>query len=210
MVNEVQVIEEFFLASHAPQTIGRLSVITGVAGFCTLTLVILAAAFGRSFGRFGDAMGAVTAVLSAGLGMLLFPEHRALEPQLASIAFGLVVLGGFIAAFGSVLAATEAASWFLAQLYVAAGSALIGSWLIMVNVAGDVANTFPNRAVNIGILAGAVMVLGLGAIPGILLSANAERSAPWISRYIGRAGYLGWFLLYPVWCIWFGVSRLPR
>jgi hypothetical protein len=61
-----------------------------------------------------------------------------------------------------------------------------------------------------GFLAGAVMMLGIAAFPGILLSANTERSAPWISRYIGRAGYLGWLLLYPIWCIWFGVSRLPR
>jgi hypothetical protein len=203
-------IEEFFLASHAPQTIGRLAIATGVAGFGALALVILAAAFGRAFGRFGDAIGALTAVLSAGLGMLLFPEHRALEPQFASIAFGLAVLGGFIAAFGSVLAATEAASWFLAQLYVAAGSALIGAWLIMINIAGEAAHTFPNRAVNMGILAGAVMILGIAAIPGILLGASSERSAPWISRYVGRAGYLGWLLLYPIWCIWFGMSRLPR
>jgi hypothetical protein len=203
------VIEEFFLASHAPQTIGRLAIGTGLAGFAALALMILAAAFGRSFGRFGDTLGALSAVLSAGLGMLLFPEHRGLAPQLASIAFGLVVFGGFIAAFGSVLAATEAASWFLAQLYVAAGSSLIGAWLIMVNLAGDAAHTFPNRAVNMGMLAGAVMILGIAAIPGILAGANTERSAPWISRYIGRAGNLGWLLLYPLWCIWFGVSRLP-
>ena len=201
-------IEELLLSSHAPQTIGRFAIATGIAGFSALVLLILAAAFGRSFGRLGDVMGALTAVLSAGLAMLLFPEHRALESQLAFAAFGLAVVGGFIAAFGSVLAATEAASWFLAQLYGAAGCALIGAWLIMVNMAGDAANTFPNRAVNIGLLAGAVMVLGIAAIPGIVLGANTERSAPWISRYIGRAGYLGWTLLYPLWCIWFGVSRL--
>lgn len=202
-------IEEFFLASHAPQTIGRLAIATGAAGFSALVLMILAAAFGRFFGRLGDTVGILAAVLSAGLGMLLFPEHRDLEPQLASIAFGLAVLGGFIAAFGSVLAATEAASWFLAQLYVAAGSSLIGAWLIMVNLSGDAAHTFPNRAVNMGMLAGAVMILGIAAIPGILSNASTERSAPWISRYIGRAGYLGWLFLYPLWCIWFGVSRLP-
>lgn len=203
-------IVEFLLASHAPETIGRLAIATGIAGLSALAFMILGAAFGRTFGVLGDGLGALTAVLSAGLAMMVFPEHRAVEPQYAMIAFGLAVLGGFIAAFGSVLAATEAATWFLAQLHVAAGCALIGAWLILINLAGDASDTFPNRAVNMGLLAGAVMLPGLAAIPGILMQTDSERSAPWISRTVGRAGYLGWTLLYPIWCVWFGVSRLPR
>jgi hypothetical protein len=173
-----------------------------------LVFAILASVFGRAFGRIGDALVALTAVLSAGLAMLLFAEHRLIESQLALISLGLALAGGAIAAFGSVLAATEATNWFRAQLYVAAGYALMGVWLIILNISADAVDSFPNRAVNMGILAGAVMALGFAAIPGIVLGADSERSAPWLSRVVGRAGYLGAQALYPLWCIWLGISRL--
>lgn len=201
---------EFFLHNYAPSTIGWTAMAAGAAGMAALTLAILAPIVDRAFGRVGDGFSVLTAILSAGLSMLLFPEHYSREPQLAWIGFSLALLGGFLAAFGSVLAATGAANWFLAQLYVATGYGLMGVWLVILNVSARTWNTFPHRALNIGVLAGAVMTLGITAIPGVLGSGDSEGSTPWISRYVGRAGYLGWLVLYPVWCIWLGLSRLPH
>ena len=201
---------EFFLHQYAPSTIGRVALAAGAAGMAALALAVLAFVFDRAFGRFGDGVSVLTSVLTAGLSMLLFPEHYSREPQLAWMAFSLALLGSFLAAFGSVLAATGAASWFLAQLYVATGYGFLGIWLVILNISARAVNTFPHRAVSIGLLAGAVMALGITAIPGILGGGDSEASAPWLSRYVGRAGTLGWLVLYPLWCIWLGLLRLPH
>lgn len=201
-------IEPFLLAVYPPQTIGALAVAGSAAGFTALAFAVMAFALGRTFGRISDALVALAALLNVGLAMVLLPEHRVGEPQLALIAFSLALLGGFVAAFGSILAATGAASWFLAQLYVAAGNALLGIWLVMLNVWAGGADAFPNGVVTIGVFAGSVMALGMGAIPGILVGADSEQSAPWISRYVGRAGNLGWLILAPLWCAWLGRSLL--
>jgi len=187
---------------------GWLAVITGATGIGALVTAVLAFVFGRTFGRVGDVLVTITTLLTAGLAMLLYPEFRAFDAQLASIAFGLALVGASTAAFGSLLAATGATTWFLAQLYVSCGFSLVGFWLLIMNASARSLNSFPNRAINIGILAGAVMVLGVAAIPGALARSASEHSAPWISRYIGRAGYLGWLVLYPLWCIWLGISRI--
>lgn len=201
-------IQALFAEASPAATVGVVALATAAAEFLALIFAVLAFAYGRTFGRIHDVLGGVAAVLSAGLAMLLFTEQRAFNTQIAPLAFGIAVLGGFVAAFGSVLAATEAASWFLAQLFAAAGNGLIGIWLIALSVTAQAAHTLPNRVVNLGMFAGAVMALGIAAIPGILMGAETEDRAPWISRYVGRAGELGCLLLYPLWCLWLGLSRM--
>ena len=149
----------------------------------------------------------LAAVLTAGIAMLLFPQHRLIEEQLALVAFVLALVGAFIAALGAVAAVTSAVSWFLAQLYVASGYALIGLWLLIVTISGGDALNLPHRVVNMGWFAGVVMALGLAALPGLLMRNEDEQTAPWLIRSIGRAGNLGWLLLFPLWCIWLGISK---
>ncbi|MFH1184016.1 MAG: hypothetical protein V1755_03120 [Chloroflexota bacterium] len=201
-------IEPLSLLAYPSATIGWLAIAAGVAGFAALTLAILSFLFGKPFALFDDVLIGLTALLSAGLGMLLFPEHRPQDEQLAQVGLALSVLGGCVAAFGSVLAATGVANWFLAQLYVAAGNALSGIWLIILNRSAGAVAAFPNGVVTVGIFAGAVMAQGIAAIPGILAGSESERAAPWISRTVGRAGKLGSLVLFPLWCIWLGRALL--
>ena len=121
--------------------------------------------------------------------------------------FVLALVGAFIAALGAVAAATSAVSWFLAQLYVASGYALIGLWLIIITISGGDALSLPHRVVSMGWFAGVVMALGLAALPGVLRRTETEQAAPWLIRNIGRAGNLGWLLLFPMWCLWLGISK---
>lgn len=196
------------LADFAPWTIGRLAFVIAAIEALALLFGLLSMAYGRAFGCVYDILIGMGAILTAGLAMLLFPEQRLIDEQFALIGFGLALLGAFVAGLGSVLAATEAVSWFLAQLHVAAGYALIGLWLVLLNYWAGPAHIFPNRAVNMGLFAGAVMALGATAIPGVLMRSEDESTAPWMSRYVGRAGNLGWLLLFPIWCLWLGLSRL--
>jgi hypothetical protein len=162
----------------------------------------------RAFRGLDDALVGVAAILGAGIAMLYFPLMSVQEPQLGLVGLGLAVLGAFTVAFGSALALTGAASWFAAQLRVSTGNACLGMWLIILNRWGDATDTLPNPVITMGMFAGAVMLLGIAAVPGLLMGSTTERNAPWISRYIGRAGNLGALLLYPLWCIWLGRSLL--
>jgi hypothetical protein len=148
------------------------------------------------------------AILTAGLAMLLFPQYWAIDEQLTQVAFVLVLAGAFLAALGAVAAFTSASSWFLAQLYVASGYALIGLWLLFITIYAAEAMKLPHRVVNMGWFAGVVMALGLPAIPGLLMRTEDEQHAPWLIRYVGRSGNLGSLLLFPLWCIWLGFSKL--
>ena len=197
-------VDPFELHSYSHFTIGTLAIITGAVGLTALPFALLHFSLGRSFWRLDDALVGLTALLSAGLAMVLFPDQRPLDPQLALIAFGLAIAGGFVAAFGAVLSITESASSFLAQLYISAGFALLGGWLFVLNWLAGPADAFPNGIITVGLFTGAVMALGAAALPGIVMHADDERTAPGISRYIAGAGSLGWSLVFPLWCIWLG------
>ena len=201
-------IVSLFLHQYSPGTIGWTAIAAGVMGFAALCLAILNFIFGRRFAGPDDIVVGLTALLTAALGMLTFPQLHGYDAQLATTAFALALLGGFMAAFGSMLAATRATSWFLTQLYVAAGYALVGLWLLMFNrIAGSV-GAISNTTEIIGTWAGAVMALGLAAVPGILAGSETEKAAPWLTRTLGRAGNLGSLFLFPLWCIMLGRALL--
>ena len=193
--------------SYSPQTIGWIAIAAGASGLGALVCAVLSVAFGRTFSRLYAIFVGLAAVLTAGIAMLLFPQHRLIEEQLALVAFALALVGAFIAALGAVAAATSAVSWFLAQLYVASGYALIGLWLIIITISGGDALSLPHRVVSMGWFAGVVMALGLAALPGVLRRTETEQAAPWLIRNIGRAGNLGSLLLFPMWCLWLGISK---
>ena len=192
---------------YAPAVVGRTAIAAGAAGLAALIFGLLSAAFGHPFGRLYASFVCLAAVLTAGIAMLIFPQHWAADEQLAQVAFALALVGAFLAALGAVAAFTSAVSWFLAQLYVASGFALIGLWLLIVTISAAAALSLPHRVVSMGWFAGAVMILGLAAVPGILMRTEDERSASWFIRYIGRSGNLGWLLLFPLWCVWLGISK---
>jgi hypothetical protein len=202
------VVDLLLSFSYSPAVVGWTAISAGAAGLAALVCALLSVALGRAFGRLYAVFVGLEAVLTAGIAMLLFPQHRMIEEQLALVAFVLALVGAFIATLGAVVAITEAVSWFLAQLYVASGYALIGLWLLIITISGGEAVSFPHRVISMGWLAGIVMALGLAALPGMLMQAEEEQTAPRLVRYIGRAGNLGWLLLFPVWCIWLGTSKL--
>jgi hypothetical protein len=57
-----------------------------------------------------------------------------------------------------------------------------------------------------GIWAGGLMAIGLIVLPAIVDRVDDFQSAP-VYVWIGFVGWLGIFILYPVWAIWFGRGR---
>lgn len=187
-----------------PSTIGWMAIVVGVVSLIGLVFIILFFTVGQPFGALNDVCIAVAAISSGGLAWLLYVLHHAQSPHLSQLALVSALVGALVVTIGSVLVIFGVTGWFLAGLYMAAGNALIGLWLVGLNYSALRSNVWPHNLVVFGLIAGLIMVLGVVAIPGIFRGIDAQDFAPWIIVYVGQAGGLGWILLYPIWCIWLG------
>ena len=106
--------------------------------------------------------------------------------------------------YGSYLIISGEAGWFRAGVVSAVGAALLGVWLLALNRPCPAHLTPSWRLSRLGRLAGAVMSLGLLAIPGWVSGVDDWAAAPWYVQ-VGMFGWLGTYVAYPAWC--FHVSR---
>ena len=196
-------------SSFSSSTVGWLAVATGAAGVAGLLFIILFFTVGQPFGTLNDVCIALAAVLSGILAWMLYPAHHAQSPQLSSFALAAALAGALVVVVGSVLVISGVKGWFLAGLYMTAGNALIGLWLIGLTYSALHTDSWPHGLVVFGLVAGLIMAVGLASVPGILRGVDAQALAPWYVN-AGYVGGLGWMLLYPAWCIWLGRTLLLR
>lgn len=190
--------------------IGRLAIVTGVAGLLALACLILLFIAGQPFGTLNDIFIALTAILSAGLAWMFYSQYQAQTFVFSQIALVLALVGALVVTVGSVLVVSGITGWFLAGLYMAAGNALIGVWVLLLNYSARQSNSLPDNLAIFGMVVGVVMILGLAAIPGIFTRMDTWDTAPWYVSYIGQSGALGYLLLYPIWCVWLGRFLLSQ
>jgi len=185
-------------------TIGWVAIATGIAGLLGLAFIILFFTVGQPFGTLNDICIGLAAILSAVLAWMLYPAHHAQSPFLSQVALMVALLGALVVAVGSALVISGVTGWFLAGLYMAAGNALIGLWLLGLNYSALHGNPWSHSLVIFGLVIGVIMALGLAAVPGIFSGSDSQESASWIVNYVGQAGALGWLVLYPIWCVLLG------
>jgi hypothetical protein len=192
------------LGNFSPFTIGWVALATGGTGLLALAFIILFFTVGQPFGTLNDICIGLVAILSVLLAWMLYPQYHAQSPLLSQVTLIVALVGALVVAVGSVLVIFGITGWFLAGLYMAAGNALIGLWLLGLNYSAQHSNSWSQSLVIFGIVIGIIMALGLVAIPGIFRRIDAWDTAPWYINYVGQAGALGWLVLYPIWCIWLG------
>jgi hypothetical protein len=101
---------------------------------------------------------------------------------------------------------TEFTGFYLAGLWSGFGFALIGVWLVGISRVAPPAA----RLRRAGLIAGAVMMLGLVGVPGILMGLDDMDSAPWWT-FVAGFGWAGTYLLFPVWSLRLaGQNRVER
>jgi hypothetical protein len=181
-----------------------MALVAGVAGFLGLACLILFFAGARPFGPLNDICIGLAAVLSAVLAWMLYPERHAHAPLVSQAGLLAATLGALVVVVGSVLVVSGKTGWFLAGLYMAAGNALIGLWLLGLNCSALRGNPWPHGLAVFGFVVGLIMALGLATIPGIMGGIDAWAAAPWYVNYIGQAGALGYLVLCPLWCVLLG------
>ncbi len=166
--------------------------IAAVAAVGVLCLVVFTIA-GGPFGFLNDLANAAVGLLSAALAWLL-QRGRANAWSLVA-----AVIGALVMVLGSVLVIADITGWYLAGLVSAVGSALIGLWVLAINGMQPSVGELSSQLRKLGLVAGAVMLTGLLALPGVVSGVDDASAASWIVS-AGLVSWLGTYVLYPVWC----------
>jgi hypothetical protein len=155
------------------------------------------------FGTVNDVLNAMVGILSVALAWMLYAEHHARSPLMSQLGLLLVVVGAIFTIIGSALIIFRFTDFVLAGWYTGIGNALISFWLAALCYSMLKGDALHHSLVVFGIIADGFMVMGFLGIPGILDRVDTMESMPW---YLGAAylGFLGTYVLYPIWTIWFG------
>ncbi len=184
----------------------RLALAAGLVAVGSAACLATYFAVGGPFGTVNDVGNATTGILS---GLLAWRLRRHVRGRVGALAMYAAVAGAAITVLGSALVVSGTTGFLFAGLVSSVGFAGIGAWLAVVNrQAGDVAG-WPPRLRTLGLAAGALMAVGVLALPGIALGLDDMASAPsW--AWIGFVGWLGIYVAYPAWAIATGVVGARR
>ena len=162
-----------------------------------------------SFGTVNDVFNGIIGISSAVLAWMLYAEHHAKSPLMSQIALALAVVGAIFTIVGSVLIIYGFTDFVLAGWYTGIGNALIGLWLAAFCYSIQCCDELPHNLIMFGLVVGAFMAVGLIGIPGIFAGIDSMAAMPRY-LYIAFFGYLGTYILYPIWTIWLGRNLLLK
>ena len=195
--------------NNFPQSaVGWMAIATGVSGTLATISITLMYTVEPSFGSVNDVFNAVLGIASGLLAWMFYPQHHARSPRMSQIALVLAVVGMIFTITGSTLILFDFTGFVLAGFYNAVGNGLIGLWLVAFCSTMRNADTLPHNLLMFGLVVGAIMALGVFCIPGILAGVDSMESLPWY-LLAGFLGFLGTYLLYPIWTFWLG-RRIKR
>jgi hypothetical protein len=197
------------ISNFSATTIGWVAIITGVSAILAAIFLALMAAVNPSFGKINDVFNAIIGISSAVLAWMLFAEHHAKSPLISQFAVALAVVGAIFTIVGSVLIIYGFTDFVLAGWYSGVGYALIGLWLAAFCYSMIRGDALPHNLMIFGLVVGAFMAIGLIGIPGIFTGIDSMESMPWY-LYIAFFGWLGTYILYPIWAIWLGRNLILK
>ena len=190
-------------------TTGWIAIVTGVSAILAIIFLTLMYTVNQSFGRVNDIFNSVIGISSVVLAWMLYSEHHAKSPLMSQIALALVLVGAIFTLIGSILIIFGFTDFVLAGWYSGIGYALIGFWLVAFCYSLLSSDALPHNLVIFGVVVGAFMAIGLLGIPGIFAGIDSMESLPWY-LYVAFFGWLGTYILYPIWTIWLGRNLLLK
>jgi hypothetical protein len=194
--------------SHfSPVTTGWIAIATGVSAILAIIFLTLMYTVNKSFGGVNDVFNSIIGISSVVLAWMLYGEQHVKSPLISQIGLALAVAGAIFTILGSILIIFGFTGFVLAGWYSGIGYALIGLWLAAFCYSFLRSDVLPHNLVIFGIVAGAFMVIGLLGIPGIFAGIDSMESMPWY-LYVAFFGWLGIYILYPIWTIWLGRNLL--
>jgi len=180
-------------------TISRLALLTAVVDlFGVVSLITFFAVGGGPLGFINDVANALVGLLSMGLAWLWVPD---LKTRWSTLAIAAATLGALVMVAGSTLIIFDITGWYLAGLVSSVGSAFIGIWLLVSNRLHRQAAELPRGLIMLGVTSAIFMIIGLLALPGVLVGIDDPQLAPWYVN-AGLLNWMGTYGLYPAWCLW--------
>jgi hypothetical protein len=167
-----------------------------VAAFAAVALALLYAGV-DVFGPANDVANALVGWLSLALAVTV---RGAVDSRLGALPVAAAAVGALLMTWGTWLVMTGTTGYYLAGLVSALGVAAAGAWLLL--AVPDLARVglLSRGTARLGRVTGAVMGLGLLALPGALAGVDDIGAAPWHALLSGFS-WLGLYLLYPWWCL---------
>jgi hypothetical protein len=196
------------MSNFSSITIGWVAISTGVVGLLGFIFIILFFTAGQPFGTLNDICIGLTAIMSIFLVWLLYPRYQAQGQLLSQISLVIAIFGAMLVIVGSVLAITGVKGWFLSGLYMAAGNAMIGLWLLALSYSVLRGSLYSQSLAIFGLICGVILALGLVTIPGIFRGIDTQEYKFTIFNSIWWVSSLGYLALYPTWCILLGRNLL--
>lgn len=197
-------------SSFSPSTIGWTAIGIGAAAIlAVIFLTLMYTMSSPTSGRINDILNSVIGVASVILAWMLYTEFHSRSPMMSQVTLVLAVVGAIFTVIGSTLIIFGYTDFVLAGWYTGVGNALIGIWLAAFCYFMLTSDTLPHSLIVFGVFVGSFMTSGLLGIPGIFARVDTFESLPW---YLGASylGFLGTYVLYPIWTIWFGRILLSK
>jgi hypothetical protein len=188
---------------------GWIAIATGVTAILAFIFLILMYTVNPFFGSVNDVFNSLIGISSVVFAWMLYAEQHAKSPLLSQIALALALVGALFTIIGSILIIFGFTGFVLAGWYSSIGYALIGFWLAAFCYTFLPAGALPHNLVIFGVVVGAFMAIGLLGIPGIFAGIDSMESMPWY-LYVAFFGWLGTYILYPIWTIWLGRTLLLK
>ena len=195
--------------NFSTSTIGWVAIVTGISVMLAVIFITLMVTVNMFFGRVNDVFNSIIGIASAVLAWMLYAEHHAKSPLMSQFALALAIIGAMFSVVGSVLILYGFTDFLLAGWYSSVGNALIGLWLVAFCYSIGHSNTLPHSLILFGFVVGAFMAVGLIGISGIFARIDSMESMPWY-LYIAFFGWLGTYILYPIWAMWLGRTLLIK
>jgi len=181
---------------------GSLAIVLAGVLLAAVVSLLVFFAVGGPFGSINDWLILVAGMLTGLLAVVLEGREDIPAPA-GGIVVALAVLGAVLAVAGSGLVITGTTGFFLAGLVQTVGWALVGVWLLVLGAAARRSNRWPSGLASLAVGTGIVMALGFVVSPGVLAGFDDQDTAPWWI-WIGFVAWLGIFVLFPIWCAWYG------
>ncbi len=187
------------------RTVAAVALALGIVLLFSLVTLALFFAIGGPFGALNDWSIGVSGVLAVTFVLAIRATDVADASVDGVILRAVAVVGGILVVVGAWLVISDTTGFLLAGLVESLGFALFGCWLIALSRSMAPGGRWPPRLPTLGYATGILLVIGLIVAPGIVMGLDDMDTAPWWV-WVGFVGWLGIFVLLPIWSIWLGVA----
>lgn len=187
------------------RTVAAVALALGIVLLFSLVTLALFFAGGGPFGALNDWSIGASGVLAAAFVLAIRAGGLGDTSVSGVILPATAVVGAVVVVVGAWLVISDTTGFLLAGLVESFGFALFGCWLIALSRSMATIGQWPRPLPTLGYATGILLIVGLIVAPGIVMGLDDMDTAPWWV-WVGFVGWLGIFVLLPIWSIWLGIA----